>query len=45
LLLLDKNPLEDIRNTRHINGVFKGKNWYDQKAIQQMLEDAKVLGK
>jgi len=43
LILLDKNPLEDIRNTKSIHGVFKGKNWYDEKAIQQMLEDAKSL--
>lgn len=45
LLLLDKNPLEDIRNTRSISGVFKRKNWYDQKTVQQMLEDARSLGK
>lgn len=45
LILLDKNPLEDIRNTRAIHGKFKGKNWYDEKTIWQMLEDAKSLGK
>lgn len=45
LLLLEENPLEDIRNTRSITGVFKGKNWYDHKAIQQMLEEARSLGK
>lgn len=45
LLLLDKNPLEDIRNTRSIYGVFKGNNWYDKKAVQRMLEDARSLGK
>jgi Amidohydrolase family len=45
LLLLDKNPLDDIRNTRSVSGVFKGENWYDQKVVQQMLEDARSLGK
>jgi imidazolonepropionase-like amidohydrolase len=45
LLLLDKNPLEDIHNTRSIGGVFKGKNWYDRQAVHQMLEDARILGK
>jgi len=45
LILLDKNPLEDIRNTRSIHAVFKGKTWYDQKTIRQMLYDAKSLGK
>jgi imidazolonepropionase-like amidohydrolase len=46
LLLLDKNPLEDIRNTRAINTVFMGKKWYDKEAIQKMLaEAAEILGK
>ncbi|MEP7372644.1 MAG: amidohydrolase family protein [Chitinophagaceae bacterium] len=45
LLLLDNNPLEDIHNTRSIIGVFRGKNWYDYKAVQQMLDDARSLGK
>ena len=44
LLLLDKNPFEDIRNTRTINTVFMGKKWYDKKAIEKMLEEAKILG-
>lgn len=45
LLLLDQNPLEDIRNSRSINAVFIGGTYYDGKAIRQMLEAAKVLGK
>ena len=44
LLLLDKNPLEDIRNTRSINTVFKREKIYNKKALSQMLEDAKTLG-
>jgi hypothetical protein len=45
LLLLDKNPLEDIRNTRSINGVMKGGKWYDKNDVTRLLEEAKVLGK
>jgi imidazolonepropionase-like amidohydrolase len=45
MILLDKNPLDDIRNTRVIHSVFTGKNWYDKKAVQQLLEEAKALGK
>jgi imidazolonepropionase-like amidohydrolase len=41
LILLDKNPLEDIRNTRTIAGVFTAGNWYDKKAIKKMLEEGK----
>lgn len=44
LLLLDKNPLEDIRNTRSINTVFKQGKMFGKKALLQMLEEAKVLG-
>lgn len=39
LILLDKNPLEDIRNTRTISGVFAAGKWYDKKTIEQMLEE------
>ncbi len=45
LLMLDKNPLDDIKNTRTINTVFMGKKWYDRNAIQTMLSEAKqILG-
>ena len=44
LLLLDKNPLDDIRNTKSISAVFKRGKLYDKKALLQMLEDAKALG-
>ncbi|HEY6503151.1 MAG TPA: amidohydrolase family protein [Chitinophagaceae bacterium] len=43
LLLLDRNPLVDIRNTRAIAGVFTDGDWYDKKAIDKMLEDAKPV--
>lgn len=42
LLLLDANPLEDIRNTRKIAGVFNNGKWYDKQTIGQMLEEGKV---
>lgn len=42
LILLDKSPLEDIRNSRTISAVFAGGKWYDKKAINQMLEQAKI---
>jgi cytosine/adenosine deaminase-related metal-dependent hydrolase len=42
LILLDKNPLENIRNTRTISGVFSGNKWYDKQAIQVMLEVGKI---
>ncbi|MBL7740268.1 MAG: amidohydrolase family protein [Chitinophagaceae bacterium] len=41
LLLLDKNPLEEIRNTRSISGVLASGKWYDKKALEKMLEEAK----
>ncbi len=44
LILLDKNPLEDIRHTRSIIGVFNENKWYDRKALDQLLEEAKILG-
>ncbi len=41
MILLDKNPLEDITNTRTITGVFADGNWYNKKSIDQMLEEGK----
>lgn len=45
LILLDKNPLDDIRNTRSIHSVFQGKNRYDAGAVKRLLEEAKALGR
>lgn len=45
LLLLDKNPLENIENSRTILGVFAKSRWFDKNGLNQLLEDAKVLGK
>ena len=39
LVLLDENPLTDIRNTRKITGVFVNGKWLDKKKINAMLTD------
>ena len=44
LILLDRNPLEDIRNSRTISSVFAGKNRYDRNGVQRLLEAARMLG-
>jgi imidazolonepropionase-like amidohydrolase len=37
LVLLDANPLSDIRNTRTIRGVITAGRWLDRSALDQML--------
>ncbi|MBE5321223.1 amidohydrolase family protein [Pedobacter sp. MR2016-19] len=37
LVLLDANPLKDIRNTRKIAGVFLNGKWIDKKIMDSML--------
>ena len=44
LVLLDKNPLEDIKNARAISGVFANGVWYNQSQVNKLLTDAKSLG-
>ncbi|GAB2623848.1 amidohydrolase family protein [Emticicia sediminis] len=39
LLLLDENPLTDIKNTRKIAGVFVNGKWLDKAKINYMLSD------
>lgn len=39
LLLLDENPLTDIKNTRKIAGVFVNGKWLDKAKINAMLSD------
>ena len=41
LVLLQKNPLEDVANARRISGVMAAGRWYDQKALAEMLDPAK----
>jgi imidazolonepropionase-like amidohydrolase len=46
LVLLEKNPLEDIGNTRHIAGVSAEGRWFNAEELKKLLEEAKVvLGK
>jgi imidazolonepropionase-like amidohydrolase len=37
LILLDANPLDDIKNTRKISGVFVNGRWIDKEKIDTML--------
>jgi imidazolonepropionase-like amidohydrolase len=39
LVLLDANPLNDIKNTRKISGVFVNGQWLDKARISAMLSD------
>jgi imidazolonepropionase-like amidohydrolase len=43
LVLLDENPLQDIRNTRKIFGVVVGGRYYSRKALDKMLEQVEKL--
>jgi imidazolonepropionase-like amidohydrolase len=40
LVLLDANPLEDIRNTQRINAVVSNGRLFDRKALDKMLAEA-----
>lgn len=39
LVLLDANPLEDIRNTRQIYGVVKGGKYFSRRDLDKMLAE------
>lgn len=39
LLLLDKNPLENINNTRTISGLCLNGKWFDKTSLDKMLEN------
>jgi imidazolonepropionase-like amidohydrolase len=41
LLLLDRNPLEDIRNIYATAGVMVRGRWFDKKQIDQWLRELK----
>jgi imidazolonepropionase-like amidohydrolase len=43
LVLLEANPLEDIRNTQRINAVITNGRFYDRKALDKMLAQAQTL--
>jgi imidazolonepropionase-like amidohydrolase len=40
LVLLDENPLSDIRNTRKIAGVVWGGKYYSREDLDKMLQQA-----
>lgn len=42
LILLDGNPLEDIVNTKKINGVFVKGKWFNSKELARMLNDVRA---
>jgi imidazolonepropionase-like amidohydrolase len=42
LVLLDANPLLDIRNTQRINAVVANGRLFDRKALDKMLSEAAV---
>lgn len=44
LVLLEANPLDDIRNSRKIAGVILRGNWLGRPQLKQMLEDVRKLG-
>ena len=37
MVLLDANPLENIRNTSRISGVFSGGKFYDREGLEELL--------
>lgn len=41
LVLLDKNPLEDIHAVEHISGVYTKGQFFDRKALNQLLQNVK----
>ena len=43
LVLLNKNPLEDINNTRSIAGVSSGNSWLNTTDLKKLLEETKNI--
>jgi hypothetical protein len=43
MLILDKNPLSDIINTKTVRGVVQGGRYFDRKQLDQLLEEVKNL--
>jgi imidazolonepropionase-like amidohydrolase len=44
LVLLDANPLEDIRNTQKISGVFLQGRYFNRQALDGLLQQVKTHG-
>src|SRR5215469_6736017 len=45
LLLLDRNPLEDIRNTKKINAVFARGRYFDRAELDRMLRGVEAAAR
>jgi imidazolonepropionase-like amidohydrolase len=43
LVLLDRNPLENISNTRSVCGVMVGKTWYSKNDLDTLKREAKTV--
>jgi imidazolonepropionase-like amidohydrolase len=43
-VLLEKNPLLNIRNTRTVQGVYMKGRYYDRRALDKLLSEAIVIG-
>lgn len=42
LVLLDENPLKDVKHTRKISGVFVNGRWLDRNKLDAMLSDLSI---
>jgi imidazolonepropionase-like amidohydrolase len=42
-ILLEKNPLEDIKNTRTIKAVYTGKRFYTRTQLDRLLNEARII--
>lgn len=43
-VLLERNPLVDIKNTRTVQGVFTKGKYFDRKALDKLLAEAIIIG-
>jgi len=42
-ILLEKNPLESIKNTRTIKAVYTHDRFYDREQLDKLLNEAKII--
>jgi hypothetical protein len=45
LVVLDANPLDDIRNTRRIEGVMMGERYFPKASLDKMLADVEAVAR
>ena len=43
MVILNKNPLEDIRHTKNINGVFSNGNYFNKSSIDSLLMNVETV--